>query len=104
RRAVDAQHPPVLECEQIAPPQTREAHGRVAFRGQVAVRREPQVAALGGGVEPTGERGQVGVGESLGKDASVCPQAEAWARHGAVLKHIRLTLYGGVAPSPSFRM
>src|SRR5213078_369240 len=54
RRAVDAQHATVLEREQIAPAQTGKAHGDVALRGEIAIRREPQEAAFGGGVEPAG--------------------------------------------------
>src|SRR5437763_16367690 len=52
RRAVDAHHATVLEREQIAAAQAGEADGQVPFRGEIAVRREPQEAAFGGGVEP----------------------------------------------------
>src|SRR5207302_8606793 len=58
RRAVDAQHATVLEREQIAPAQTGKAHGGVALRGEIAIRREPQETAFGGGVEPAGNRRQ----------------------------------------------
>src|SRR5438094_484173 len=55
RRAVDAQHATVLERQQVAAAQAGKAHGWVALRGEIAVRREPQEAALGGGVEPAGD-------------------------------------------------
>src|SRR5439155_24823198 len=57
RRAVHARDLAVFERDEVAPPQAREPHAGIAFRGQVAVGGEPHGAAVGGRVEPAGDGG-----------------------------------------------
>ena len=60
-RPVHTHQPAILEHHEIAAPQAGDTHGRVAFRGEIAVRRETEEATLGARVEPTGEGRHAGV-------------------------------------------
>ncbi len=52
RQAVDARHATVLKDDQVPAMQPRELDGGITLRGQIAVRRESEKAALLGGVVP----------------------------------------------------
>src|SRR5882762_4312984 len=56
--AVDAQDASVVQRDEIAAPQSREAHPGIALGGQIAVGGTPYGAAVGGGVEPAGDGSQ----------------------------------------------
>src|SRR5437879_279343 len=60
RRAVHAQHPAVLQRNEVAAPQSGEPDRGVALRGEIAHRREADEAALGREIEPAGDWWQGG--------------------------------------------
>src|SRR5579859_4616202 len=55
-QAVDRRDATVLECDEIAAPETGQTHRRITAARQIAVGGDPKGTALGGWIEPTGYR------------------------------------------------